>query len=216
VNGLFLWVFPGELNLLDAGYSSLNTLFIIAPWVFIFLIPAITMRSFAEEVKSGNMDLLLTRPLSEMQIVLSKYMAAVFLTTVALLPTLFFYCSIVILGNPANNIDIGGTWGSYIGLLFLAAVYVSIGIFASSLTENTMIAFILALLLCFFLYMGFNSIGYLSPSGKTGNIILNLGVDAHYKSMSRGVIDSRDLVYFFSVIVLFLFLTRTKLCSRNW
>ena len=112
--------------------------------------------------------------------------------------------------------DGGAVAGSYIGLFLLSAIYASIGIFASSLTDNSVIAFILAVLLCFFLYIGFNSIGYLSTKGATGTFIINLGIDAHYKSMQRGVIDSRDLVYFLSVIVLFLYLTRTKLNSRNW
>ncbi len=216
VSGFFLWWFPGRMNVLDAGYASLETLFYIAPWIFLFLVPAITMRSFSEEQKSGNMDLLLTRPLNEFQIILSKYLACVVLTGIALLPTLIFYYSVIKLGNPTGNIDNGGTWGSYIGLLLLAAIYSSIGIFASSLSENTIIAFIIAVLLCFFIYTGFNSVAYLSLSGKIGNIILNLGIDAHYKSMRRGVIDSRDLVYFLSVVFLFLYLTFLKLRSRSW
>ncbi|MBN2523991.1 MAG: gliding motility-associated ABC transporter permease subunit GldF [Bacteroidales bacterium] len=216
VNGLFLWVFPGNMNVLDAGYASLDTLFFIAPWVFLFLIPAITMRSFAEEKKSGNLDLLLTRPLSELQIVMAKYLAGITVAAIALIPTLVFYVSLVILGNPTGNIDAGGTLGSYLGLFLLAGIYVSIGVFASSLTENTIVAFVLSVALCFFLYEGFNSVGYLSLTGKTGNFILNLGIDAHYKSMQRGVLDSRDLIYFLSVIVLFLLFTRTKLRSINW
>jgi len=216
VNGLFIWVFPGEMNVLDAGYASLDTLFIIAPWVFLFLIPAITMRSFAEEKKSGNLDLLRTRPLSEFQIILAKYFAGISVAVIAIIPTLVFYFSLVLLGNPVGNIDSGGTFGSYLGLFLLAAIYVSIGIFASSLTENTIAAFVISVLLCFFLYQGFNSVGYLSLTGKTGNFILNLGIDAHFKSMQRGVIDSRDLVYFLSVIVLFLLFTKTKLRSHNW
>jgi ABC-2 type transport system permease protein len=216
VNGLFMWVFPGELNVLDTGYASLNTLFTIAPWVFLFLIPAITMRSFAEEKKSGNLDLLLTRPLSEIQIVLAKYLACVIVALLALLPTLFFLFSVSKLGQGFKPVDMGATWGSYIGLFFLAAVYTSIGIFTSSLTENSIVAFILAVILCFFLYMGFNSVGYLSLSGPAGSFIINLGIDAHYNSIRRGVVDSRDMTYFISVIILFLYLTRTKLNSRKW
>ena len=216
VNGLFLWVFPGELNILDAGYASLNTLFTIAPWVFLFLIPAITMRSFAEEKKSGNLELLLTRPLSEMQIVMTKYMANLTLAVVSILPTLFFYYSVSRLSPEVNTIDAGATWGSYTGLVFLAAVYISIGIFTSSLTENTLISFVLAVLLCFILYTGFNSIAYLSKEGEVGTLLLSLGIDAHYQSIGRGVIDSRDLIYFISVIIFFLLLTRTKLSSRKW
>jgi ABC-2 type transport system permease protein len=216
VNGLFMWVFPGELNVMDAGYASLETLFTIAPWVFLFLIPAITMRSFADEKKSGNLDLLLTRPVSELQIVLAKYLACITMALLALLPTFFFLFSVLKLGQGFKPVDMGATWGSYIGLLFLAAVYTSIGVFTSSLTENSIIAFILAVLLCFFLYIGFNSVGYLSLTGATGNFILNLGIDAHYNSIRRGVIDSRDLLYFISVIILFLYLTRTRLNSRKW
>jgi ABC-2 type transport system permease protein len=216
VNGLFMWVFPGEMNLFDAAYASLDTLFTISPWVFLFLVPAITMKSFAEEKKSGHLDLLLTRPLSELQIVLAKYFASVSVTLIALLPTLFFYLSVVFLGQGSDPIDSGATWGSYLGLFFLASVYASIGIFSSSLTDNSIIAFMLSVLLCFFLYIGFNSVGYLSLKGATGNFILNLGIDAHYKSISRGVVDTRDLVYFFSVIILFIFLTRIKLNSRKW
>ena len=216
INGLFLWVFPGEMNLLDGGYATLDTLFTIAPWVFLFLIPAITMRSFAEEKKSGNLDLLLTRPLTEMQIVLAKYGAAIAVALIALIPTLFFFYTIAALHQPDMPMDAGATWGSYIGLILLSAIYAAVGIFASSLTDNSVIAFILAVLLCFFLYIGFNSVGYLSSEGTSGNFIINLGIEAHYKSMRRGVIDSRDLVYFISVIVLFLFFTRLKLNSRNW
>jgi ABC-2 type transport system permease protein len=215
-NSVFLWWFHSKINILDSGYASLESLFFIAPWVFLFLIPAITMKSISEEKKTGNMDLLLTRPLSEMQIILAKYLACVSLAVISLLPTLIFYFSVIQLGNPFGNIDIGGTWGSYIGLLFLAAIYTSIGIFSSSLSENTIIAFITAVLLCFFFYLGFNSLADLTHTGQTGNLLLNMGIDAHYKSISRGVIDSRDLIYFLSVIILFLYLTLLKLRSRNW
>lgn len=216
INGLFFWVFPGEMNILDAGYSTLDTLFLISPWVFLFLIPAITMRSFSDEKKSGNLELLLTRPLTDMQIVLAKFLSGLCVAILALLPTLIFYFSVYKLSMTGQTIDAGATWGSYIGLLLLAAIYVSIGIFASSLTENSIVAFILAVALSFFLYIGFNSVGYLSLEGQTGNLIINLGIDAHYKSLQRGVIDSRDLIYFVSVITLFLFATRIKLHSRNW
>lgn len=216
VNGLFLWVFPGEMNILDSGYASLETLFTIAPWIYLFLIPAVTMRSFAEEKKSGNLELLLTRPLTEMQIILSKYLSSLLLAIIALIPTLFFYYTVYKLCGNNNTIDAGATWGSYTGLVLLAAAYISIGIFASSLTDNTIVSFILAVLLCFLLYTGFNSIAYLSIKGALGTFLLNLGIDAHYSSMGRGVIDSRDLLYFISVIVVFLIFTRIKLNSRKW
>lgn len=216
VNGLFLWVFPGEMNVLDAGYSTLETVFIIAPWIFLFLIPAVTMRSLADEKKSGNMDLLLTRPLSDMQIILAKYLANLSVAVLAILPTLIFFFTVYQLGNENMHIDTGATWGSYIGLIFLAAAYTSIGLFASSITDNIIIAFILAVVLCFFFYIGFDSIGYLSETGRIGNLIVNLGIDAHFKSLQRGVIDSRDVIYFLSIIVVFLYFTRTKLRSRTW
>jgi ABC-2 type transport system permease protein len=216
VSGLFVWVFPGEMNVFDAGYGTLETVFIIAPWIFLFLIPAITMRSIAEEKKSGNLDLLLTRPLSDMQIILAKFFASLSVAVLAILPTLIFFYSVYQLGSENMHIDTGATWGSYIGLIFLAAAYSAIGLFASSITDNIIIAFILAVLLCFFFYIGFDSIGYLSETGRIGNLIINLGIDAHYKSLQRGVIDSRDIIYFLSVIVLFLYFTRTKLHSRTW
>lgn len=214
-NGLFLWVFPGEMNVLESGYASLDTLFTISPWIFLFLIPAITMRSFAEEKKSGNLDLLMTRPLTELQIVLSKYLAGLVLAVISLLPTLFFYFTLHQLSDP-NTLDTGATIGSYIGLIFLAGIYTSIGIFTSSLTDNTIVSFVLAVLLCFVLYTGFNSIAYLSVKGTIGAVLLNLGIDSHYNSIGRGVIDSRDLLYFLSVIVLFLLFTKIKLNSRKW
>ena len=174
------------------------------------------MRTIADEQRSGNLDLLLTRPLTELQIVFSKFLAGITVTLLALIPTLIFLISVSLLGEPTFNLDYGATWGSYFGLLLLASAYISIGIFASSLTDNTIVAFILAVVLCFFLYMGFNSVAYLSLKGDTGNLIMSLGIDAHYNSMRRGVIDSRDLVYFLSVIILFIYLTRTKLRSRSW
>lgn len=216
VNGLFIWVFPGEMNVLDAGYGSLETLFIIAPWIFLFLVPAVTMRSLAEEKRSGNLDLLLTRPLSDLQIIIAKYLASLTVSLLAILPTIIFFFSVYQLGTENMHIDTGAACGSYLGLLFLAGAYVSIGLFASSVTENMIIAFLLAVLLSFFLYIGFDSIAYLSETGRIGTLLINLGIDAHFKSMQRGVIDSRDVVYFLSVIVIFLYFARTKLHSRTW
>jgi ABC-2 type transport system permease protein len=214
--GLFLWVFPGNFNILDAGFASLETLFILAPWVFMFLIPAITMRSFAEEQRTGTIELLLTRPLSEWQIIMAKYLAGFLLVVIALLPTLVYYFNLQSIGNPAGNVDSGGTWGSYIGLLFLGGSFVSIGLFASSLSDNQIVSFILAFFLCFFCYAGFDSIGRLDVFKSIDTIVLNLGINEHYSSMSRGVIDSRDLFYFLSFTLFFLALTRFRLLSRNW
>jgi ABC-2 type transport system permease protein len=215
INSLFMWVFEGPMNLLDGGYATLETLFTIAPWVFLMLIPAITMRSFAEEKKAGTLDLLLTRPLSEFQIIGAKYLAAVVLIVFALLPTLVYYFSVVFLGNPVGNVDQGGTWGSYIGLLMLASAYAAIGIFCSSLTDNLVVAFLMAAVLCLFICYGFEQTATLFTMGKAGKIILSLGIMDHYKSMSRGVIDTRDVIYFLALVSTFVLLTKTRIeCSK--
>ncbi len=211
-----MWVFPGEFNILDAGYANIDTLFIIAPWVFMFLIPAVTMRMFADEKKSGTIELLLTRPLTDIQIILGKYLAGLTLVILSLLPTLVYYYSAQVLGNPTGNIDTGGMWGSYLGLLFLASAFVSIGIFSSSVTENQIIAFIIGVFLSFFFFIGFESISTLAMFGKIDSVILHFGINEHYISMSRGVIDSRDVIYYLSLIGVFLLLTRTVLESRKW
>lgn len=203
-------------NVLDSGYANIDSLFIIAPWVFLFLIPAITMRSFADEKKSGTIELLLTRPITDLQIILSKYFAGLLLVLFSLLPTLIYFYSVYKLGNPVGNIDTGGTWGSYIGLLFLGAGFVSIGIFASAITENQVVSFIIGLLLCFIMYIGFDFMGSFALFGKIDNVIIALGINHHYTSMSRGVIDTRDILYFLSMIAIFIFATRIVLESRKW
>ncbi len=213
---LFMWIIKGESNVLDSGYANIDTLFAIAPWVFLFLIPAITMRSFADEKKSGTIELLLTRPITDLQIILAKYFAGFILVLISLLPTLVYYYSVYILGSPKGNIDAGGTWGSYVGLLFLGSSFVAIGIFASSLTDNQIISFILSLALCFFCYTGFEMISSLSLFGKTDTFIQALGINLHYNSLARGVIDTRDVVYFLSFNAFFVLLTKTVLESRKW
>ncbi len=215
-NSLFMWIIPGELNVLDSGYANIDTLFYLAPWVFLFLVPAITMRMFADEKKTGTIELLLTRPLTDIQIVFAKYMAGLFLVLFSLLPSLIYFLSVYLLGNSAGSIDTGGTWGSYIGLFFLSAIYVAIGLFASALTENQIISFILAVILCFFFYIGFESIAALDIFSSVDEYIVAVGINEHYKSMSRGVIDTRDVLYYLSVIVLFILLTKTVLESRKW
>jgi ABC-2 type transport system permease protein len=215
--GLFMWVFPDtDFNILDNGYANIDSLFIIAPWVFMFLIPAVTMRSFSEEKKTGTIELLLTRPLSDLQIILAKYFAGLVLVVIALIPTLIYYISVYRLGAPVGNIDNGGMWGSYIGLLFLAAGFVSIGIFASSVSDNQIVAFILSMFLCFIFFAGFQSLSSLALFGKVDSIILNMGINAHYTSMSRGVLDTRDIIYFISLICVFILSTKTVLESRKW
>ena len=215
-NSLFLWVLPGNFNIPDNGYATLESLFIISPWIFMFLVSAVTMRMFADEKKLGTLELLLTKPISELQIVLAKYFAAVLLVLFSLLPTLIYFLSVYLLGNSMGNVDTGGTWGSYLGLFFLAAIYVSIGIFASSLTDNQIIAFIISVVLSLMFYIGFDAIGSIPLFSGIESVIGLLGISEHYKSISRGVIDFRDIVYFVGIASLFILFTRTVLQSRKW
>lgn len=216
LNGLFLWLVPGEMNLLEGGYATLSPLFQVSPWMFLFLIPAITMRMISEERKASTIDVLLTQPRSELELILAKYFASLSLAVIALIPTVIYLISVGMLGSPSFNLDMGAILGSYIGLFFLAACYTSIGIFASSLSENTIVAFIVAVLLCFIIYSGFDYASRMFESGATGELILNLGIDAHYQSISRGVVDSRDIVYFLSVISIFIAGTSLKIKSILW
>jgi len=216
VIGLMLWVIPLQFNVLDFGYASIDGLFILAPFVFLFLIPAITMRSFADERKSGTLELLMTQPLTDLQVIMAKYFAGVVLVIFSLVPTLIYGISIYRLGLPVGNLDMGGMWGSYIGLLFLGSTFVAIGIFASSVSDNQIVSFIIAVFLCAFFYIGFELFYTFILSGKTGLAIQSLGINAHYSSISRGVIDTRDLVYFISISVFFILLTKISLESRKW
>ncbi|MBN3036366.1 MAG: gliding motility-associated ABC transporter permease subunit GldF [Bacteroidales bacterium] len=216
INGLFLWVFHVESNILDWGYANLDGLFIQAPFVFLFLIPAITMRLFADEKRSGTLETLITRPLTELQIVMAKYLSGLLLVLIALLPTLIYLLTVYLLALPAGNIDTGGIWGSYIGLFFLGASFVAIGLFASSLTDNQIVAFILGALLCAGVYTGFELIYSMELFGYIDFFLRQLGINAHYSAMSRGVIDTRDALYFISLITLFVMLTKISLESRKW
>jgi len=215
VLGLLIWIFP-DTNVLDYGYADLETLFRLGPYVFMFLIPAITMRSFSEERKIGTLELILTQPIREIEIIIGKFLAAFTIVLLTLLPTLIYYFSIYQLGNPAGNLDSAGIFGSYIGLLLLGGVFASIGIFSSSLTDNQVVAFIIAVFLSFVMYSGFNSIASINEWSAFSIWIDDLGILAHYNSLSKGLIDSRDLVYFLSVIVLMLLFTKTVLSSRKW
>ena len=208
INGLFLWVFKDDFNVLNAGFADLNSFFFLAPWVFLFLIPAITMKSFADEFSDGTIELLKTKPISDWKIVLGKFWASLLLVFVALLPTLTYAYTIYQLANPIGDIDFGSAIGSYIGLLFLAATYTSIGLFTSTLSKNQIVAFILGVMITFFLFYGFDAI-----SISLGNelAIKKMGINEHFKSISRGVIDTRDIIYFLSVTVFFLFITKTRL-----
>lgn len=216
INSFLLWLFPGAFNILEGSYASIDSLFIISPWVFLFLIPAITMRMFADEKRGGTMELLLTRPLTDMNIVWAKFAAGFVLVLFSIIPTFVYFFTVYQLGSPVGNMDTGGTLGSYIGLLCLGASYVSIGVFASSLTQNQIVSFITALFLSLMMYIGFDELASLSLMGNADLLILNLGINEHYTSMSRGVIDSRDLIYFISVIVIFALATRLVIQSRKW
>ncbi len=213
--GLLMWVFP-ETNVLDYGYADMDTLFSFGPYVFLFLIPAITMRLFAEEKKTGTLELLFTRPLSDWQIILGKYFAGFLLVVFSLVPTIIYYFSIYKLGQPEGNIDTAGVIGSYIGLFLLGGVFTAIGIFSSSITENQIVAFILAVFLCFFFYTGFSSLANIDVWGNASIYLEQLGISYHYTSLSRGLIDLRDVAYFISVIAFMLLLTNLKLGSRKW
>ncbi|GAB2477701.1 gliding motility-associated ABC transporter permease subunit GldF [Hymenobacter qilianensis] len=212
--GLFVWVFP-ESSVLDYGYADLQTLFNIAPWIFLFLIPAITMRTFAEEKKAGTIELLLTRPLTDGQILGGKFLACLLLALLALLPTLLYYYSVYKLGNPEGNIDSAATVGSYLGLALLAGVFVAMGVFASAITRDQIIAFLVAVVGCFLVYSGFDSLASVFE-GSPAYYISQLGIAAHYRDISKGLIDSRDLTYFFSLMAVLLLATRLVLQSRNW
>ncbi|MCC5916874.1 MAG: gliding motility-associated ABC transporter permease subunit GldF [Cryomorphaceae bacterium] len=214
LNSLFLWIFDSGMNILESGYAGIDGLFIISPWLFLFLIPAVTMRLFSEEFRLGTIAILKTRPLTDTQIITGKFIAGLTLVIIALLPTLLYYFSVYILGETRGNIDVGGTFGSYIGLLFLAAGYVSMGLFASSLSDNPIIAFLIGMLICFVFYYGFDQLASVFSSSNTQLLIMSLGINEHYISMSRGVIDSRDALYFISLIVLFVFLTKLVLKKR--
>ncbi|MFN0031035.1 MAG: gliding motility-associated ABC transporter permease subunit GldF [Flavobacteriales bacterium] len=215
ITGLFLWVFPGDTNVLDMKMASIDSLFFISPWVFMFLIPAITMRSFAEEKRSGTIELLFTKPLTDLQIIVAKYLASLLLVIITIIPTLVYYLSVYRLGA-GEGIDTGGTWGSYIGLVLLAAGYVSIGIFASSVSANQIVSFLLAALLCFVMFTGFQSIADFDLMGGFDNYLMQLGMQSHYVSLSLGLIDSRDIIYFVALVVIFTLFTRLVLSARRW
>lgn len=213
--GLLMWIFP-ETSVLNYGFADMSSFFVLSPYIFMFLIPAITMRMFSEEKRGGTMELLLTRPIRDIEIIMGKYLAGVFLVVFSILPTLLYYFTIRYLGNPVGNIDTAGVIGSYFGLFLLGAVFTSIGIFSSSFTENQVTAFIIAVFLCFFLYFGFDAISSVSIFSGVSDFIEQIGILYHYNSMSKGLIDTRDLIYFLSVISVMLLLTNLILRSRKW
>ena len=211
LNGLILWLFQGEFNILNNGFADLSSFFLLAPWVLIFLIPAVTMRSFSDEKKQGTLELLVTKPISLLNIVLGKYLGAFILIGIALLPTLLYVYTVYQLGNPVGNLDVGSTLGSYFGLLFLVAAYIAIGIYTSTLSDNQIVSFITAVFICIVFYIGFEGISDIFSS----TFIEQLGMNAHYKSMSRGVLDTRDIFYFLSITMFFVFLTSKRITTKG-
>lgn len=218
INSLFIWVTPVSdyLDILNTGVATLEPLFSLAPWMYLILIPAMTMRAFADEKANGTIELLLTKPLSEIEIISGKFFAYFVLLLLTLLPTLTYYVSVYQLGFPIGNIDQGATLGSYIGLFFLGASFVSIGIFASVITNNQIISLLVSLILCLFFYSGFEIIGEAGGSDSFSYVIQQFGIEAHYYNISRGIVDTRDLTYYICLIGGFLWATKLVLNSRKW
>lgn len=213
-NALFMWLLPG--NIFEMGYAAIDPLFINAPYIYLLLIPAITMRAFAEEKKAGTIESLLTKPLSDIRIILGKYLAGFTVVFFSVLPTLIYVLSIYQLASPKGDIDLGGIWGSYIGLLLLGSVYIAVGIFTSTLTENQIIALIYSVVICLFLTWGLDMIAQFNSVKIIDLLIINLGISEHYNSISRGVIDSRDIAYFISADIAFLYAANLMLQKRKW
>ncbi|MCB0852851.1 MAG: gliding motility-associated ABC transporter permease subunit GldF [Bacteroidetes bacterium] len=208
-SGLFFWVF--EYNILETGYATMEGLFFIGPYLFLFLVPAITMRAFSEELKTGTIEFLATKPITDWEIIIGKYLAAIFLVLFALLPTLVYFFSVYWLGEPVGNLDTGATIGAYIGLFFLGRIFAAIGLFTSALTDNQIIAFILGAFLCFFFFMALDLMAGIKVLNSINTFFLKLSINEHYQSISRGVIDSRDALYFLSFIVIALISTKIAL-----
>ncbi|MDX2189134.1 MAG: gliding motility-associated ABC transporter permease subunit GldF [Bacteroidota bacterium] len=213
-SGLFMWVFPD--NILEYGFAEMDIFFSNAPYIFMFLIPAITMRSFAEENKTGTIELLITKPLTELEIILGKYLASFALVLFSLIPTLVFYYTLYTLGSPKGNLDTAGIIGSYIGLFFLGGLFAALGICASSLFDNQVTAFIVSLFMCYLFYNGFGYLASMNTWGKYTTTVEQLGIAYHYNSLSKGLIDSKDVIYFLSIIAIALGATKLSIQSRNW
>lgn len=212
--GLLMWVFP-DSNVLDYGYASMESLFALGPYVFMFLIPAITMKSFAEEKRNGTIELLYTLPFKEVEIVAGKFLAGFLLVLFSILPTWVYYFSLSYLGNPVGNIDTAGITGSYIGLILLAGIFTSLGVLSSALTGNQIVSFILAAFLCYTFYVGFDSIASINTWTDSSYFIRQIGILTHYESLSKGLIDFSDVVYFLSMMALVLYLTRVILSAQK-
>ena len=215
LNGLFLWVFKGPYNIFDYGFADLSNFFLLAPWVFLFLIPAVTMKSFSEEKKLGTLELLFIKPISLWETVLGKFLGTFCLALIAIIPTLLYVYTISQLGVTKGNLDMGMVIGSYFGLLFLISSYTAIGLFASTLSENQIVAFIIGMVLCFLMLYGFESLATILPTAPMVLFVEQLGMMAHFESIARGVLDTRDIIYFISLTLFFLFLTINQLKNQN-
>ena len=215
LTGLFLWVFKGPFNIFDYGFADLGNFFLLAPWVFLFLIPAITMKSFSEEKKLGTLELLFIKPISLWETVLGKFLGSLCLALIAILPTLLYVYTISQLGATIGNLDLGLVLGSYFGLLFLIASYTAIGLFTSTLSENQIVAFIIGMVLCFVMLYGFEGLATILPNGPVVLLVEQLGMKAHFESIARGVLDTRDIIYFASITLFFLYLTVNRLQNQN-
>ena len=215
INSLMMWVFSGDFNIIDYGYANMYTFFTLAPILFLIFIPAVCMRLFSEEYRSGTMEVLVTKPISLWNIVLSKYLAANILVLLAILPTLTYFGSIYFLGETIGNLDSGGVLGSYLGLFMLSSAFIAIGVFASTISNNQVIAFLTAITSNAIIYYGFDIISKVTFLQKWDLLISKLGISAHYAVMSNGVIDSRDLLYFMSLCFLFLMLSKTIIQSKR-
>lgn len=215
LTGLFLWVFKGPFNIFEYGFADLGNFFLLAPWVFLFLIPAITMKSFSEEKKLGTLELLFIKPISLWETVLGKFLGSLCLALFAVLPTLLYVYTISQLGVTIGNLDMGMVMGSYFGLLFIMASYTAIGLFASTLSENQIVAFIIGMVLCFIMLYGFDSLATILPNGPMVLLVEQIGMKTHFDSIARGVLDTRDIIYFTSLTLFFLYLTINRLKTQN-
>lgn len=211
LNGLVLWVFKGPFNIFDYGFADLSAFFMLSPYIFLFLIPALSMKSFSEEKKLGTLELLLMKPMSPWKLVLGKFFGIWVLGVIALIPTLVYVWCISVLGTETGNFDGGLVIGAYLGMILLLTAYTSIGIFASTLSDNQIVAFLTAILIALVAYLGFQAIAGLFLDGGFSLFLENVGMQAHYERMGRGIIDTRDVVYFLSLAAFFLFLTVTRL-----
>ncbi|MEZ4970271.1 MAG: gliding motility-associated ABC transporter permease subunit GldF [Flavobacteriaceae bacterium] len=215
LTGLFLWVFKGPFNIFEYGFADLGNFFHLVPWIFLFLIPAITMKSFSEEKKLGTLELLFIKPISLWETVLGKFLGSLCLALLAILPTLLYVYTISQLGATIGNLDMGMVMGSYFGLLFLMANYTAIGLFASTLSENQIVAFIIGTVLCFVMLFAFESLATILPNGPMVPLVEQIGMKVHFESIARGVLDTRDIIYFTSLTLFFLYLTVNRLKNQN-